>query len=216
MPTQGGLVRRGAEEDEIIGPVVAKGRVLDAPTIDAGVAISLRLLQCRPTSLRIQGASASRRGAVRPSGTPCPIWSRNLRPSIDDRCNLVLLGSDKTVRRAGSPLTRGSPDAIPSIARGIAGQDTDYDYEIRQRFAGIRMAAVIRIRQADRHLVRRTAWALRCLCADHVLPVGPAAPRCATRAHDTRAWCDGVGSSRRGRDLRRVRDAVRPADDAGF
>lgn len=47
VPTQGGVVRRGFDGDENIGPVLAKGRVIDAPTIEAGVAITMRLVSSR-------------------------------------------------------------------------------------------------------------------------------------------------------------------------
>ena len=47
VPTQGGVVRRGFDGDENIGPVLAKGSVIDAPTIEAGVAITMRLVSSR-------------------------------------------------------------------------------------------------------------------------------------------------------------------------
>ena len=47
VPTQGGVVRRGPDGDENIGPVLANGRALKAATVELGVAISQRLSSSR-------------------------------------------------------------------------------------------------------------------------------------------------------------------------
>ena len=47
VPTQGGVVRRGSDGDESVGPVLANGRALKAATVDDGVSISRRLMSSR-------------------------------------------------------------------------------------------------------------------------------------------------------------------------
>ena len=47
VPTQGGVVRRGPDGDENIGPVQANGRALKAPTLEEGVSISRTLASSR-------------------------------------------------------------------------------------------------------------------------------------------------------------------------
>lgn len=47
VPTQGGVVRRGPDGDENIGPVLSNGRALKAATVEVGVAISRRLSSSR-------------------------------------------------------------------------------------------------------------------------------------------------------------------------